>query len=131
MKTKSIVWERPQLIEGIGERGSAKLAAVGVHSLADLLTTNLHMLADAVDFADEAQLRKWRAAASFVLIEGLSPNLAEAFVADGIESMAELARSSLRRLEKAAANAREAGLMREEPDLYRLAALLRGRRSPA
>jgi hypothetical protein len=117
--------ESPSVIEGIGPQHTKALAGAGVETIADLFAARARKVARLLPGLSHAQVGALFCAATLLRVEGVTPDLAEAFVAAGIRSVASLADAGLQTLENAARTARAANRLHEDFSLYRLSELQR------
>lgn len=122
---EEILRESPVVIEGIGERTEEALREAGIGTIGEMLSRGVQRIAQAVPTATERQVRSWSAAGLLLQVEGVDPNVAEALIDAGIDSVDELAEVGLQTLERAMDRAVEAGKLKEAPSLYRLAGMQR------
>jgi hypothetical protein len=115
----------PETIEGIGHVHAAALDSAAIATLGDLLRLPAWRVAVAVSHASPAAAAKWQAAAHLLQVDGVDPDVAEALVEGGVQSVGELAEAGLRTLELALERAVAARRIRSDVSLYRLAALQR------
>ena len=115
----------PALIEGIGQATADKLQACGVESVVDLLYLNPERVHGKDSTLSREGLQSWRDAAWLLLVDDISPDIAECFVAGGIRSLDELAESGLRTVENALKDGQEAGRISDIPSLYKIAEIQR------
>jgi hypothetical protein len=119
--TRSFLEQPTSVIEGIGEQRTAALGNAGIETLADLLAAGPDRIQRAVSGAGARQVSDWLAAALLLRVSGMTPDVAEALVDGGIRSVRRLSEAGLQTLERALAQAVEAGKVDKAPSLYRLA----------
>jgi hypothetical protein len=103
-------------IEGIGPTTAARLKRGGIHTVADLLrmsSVRIHELAGANVSLD--RVRSWCEMASFLQVEVITPQWAEALNDAEIRSVSDLAEEGLPSLRKHFRAAKKAGRIREVP----------------
>src|SRR3954463_11747988 len=91
----------PSVIEGIGPAIETALAAVGIQSIADFLRKGPDYVHRTLPATSLQRAERWCGAALLLQIDGISPDLAEAFSAAGIENPSDLADAGLLTLERA------------------------------
>lgn len=112
------------MIEGIGPAVAQRLAAIDVHTVADLLRAtpaDLHQAAR--DVASLEQADRWRRMAAFLQVEGMSAQWAEALAAAGFDSLEALHGAGRERLRQAFDAALAAGRAPDAPSDAALAEL--------
>jgi hypothetical protein len=82
-------------LSGIGPALASRLNELGVFSSSDLLRVNRRRLADLVEGASVAQVRRWQSVSEFLEVEGVPLPVAEGLYERGIESLDELGSRSL------------------------------------
>lgn len=117
--------QSPAVIEGIGDGFNEALRHAGVLTLAEMLRLTPERVERQVPSASLRQVDAWFAAARLLRVEGIEPDLAEAFVGAGIDNVNSLAGAGLQSLERAVANAVERKTLRGAPSLYKLAEIQR------
>ncbi len=78
-------------IPGLGASDARKMRRYGVNLTDTLLHTDIESLAEATGL-DQDDLRRWRATAELMAIDGIGPKLSARLVDAGIQSIDELAR---------------------------------------
>ncbi len=117
--------QSPEYLEGIGRTSAAALEAKGIRTLIDMLHAGPRAVHHALPRASVKQVRHWFFAAHLLQVPGVTPDLAEMLVDNGIFTFEALAGAALQRLEKAAAAAKKARRLKARPSLYALAAVQR------
>lgn len=109
-------------IEGIGEAFSRRLESIGVKTVLDLFSVSPRRILDAVaDRASAKQVDHWRRSALFLRVEGVDPQVAEAFARGGIKDLNDLAGLPLADLDQILMSAMEAHLIPDRTPVGRLA----------
>lgn len=115
----------PSVIQGIGEVYAAALTNAKVTTLAQMLRLSPEHVQRRVPAASMRQVKSWFAAAWLLRVEGVDPDIAEALVEAGINSVNDLADAGLQTLERAMSTAVERNKLQSAPSLYRLAEVQR------
>jgi hypothetical protein len=97
-------------LSGVGPVLAARLNALGLFTTHDLLRTDRRRLDQVLDGASVAQIRRWQAVAELLEVDGMSLPLAEGLHARGLETLDELAGSSLTRLRSLVGAMRSEGI---------------------
>ncbi|HEY7294728.1 MAG TPA: DUF4332 domain-containing protein [Dehalococcoidia bacterium] len=117
--------ESPATVEGIGPQRAQALAAAKIETIAEMFGAGAPRVAKLIPAASKAQIGGWFCAAALRRVEGVTPDIAEAFVAGGVRSVGQLADAGLQTLEQAVKAAREANRLQQDISLYKLAELQR------
>lgn len=115
----------PDVIEGIGNERKKELSAAGVNTIADMLNKPPRYIKRILKSTSLQQISNWFNAALFMQIDDVTPDISEAFVSGGVESIEELADAGLQTLERIIKREYENGKISEIPSLYRLAGMQR------
>ncbi len=115
--------ESPATIEGIGPQRAQALAASGIETIADMFGAGAPKVATLLSGASAAQVGQWFCAGALRRVEGVTPDIAEAFVEGGVRSVGQLAEAGLSALEAAVKTARDASKLHQDLSLYQLADL--------
>jgi len=121
----TVLRQSPSIIEGIGPVRAQVLAEAGIHTLADLIQrspANVHGLMKNVS---REMVDGWLSAAWLLTVDGVTPNIAEALVRDGVDSVEELGNFGLRTLELAVKRGEKANIISDVPSIYNLSAIQR------
>ena len=115
----------PAVVEGIGPATETALAGAGIHTIADLLRKGPDYVHRALPATSLQRAERWCGAALLLQVDGVSPDLAEAFTAVGIASPSDLADAGLQTLERAVKAAQDSRRLAARPSIYALAELQR------
>ncbi len=113
-------------IQGIGAAHATRLASLAVCGVFDLLrltASQLHAAFTGVASYDQA--RSWRAMASLLQVEAVTPQWAEGLVRGGVDSVAELASKDIAEVQDILTKARDEGLVPDVPKASESAIMIR------
>src|SRR5512147_1204239 len=74
-------------LSGVGPAIAARLNELGLFTSEDLLRSERRRLAELVEGASVAQIRRWQAVSALLEVNGMTVTLAEALHARGIEAL--------------------------------------------
>ncbi|MCK6545930.1 DUF4332 domain-containing protein [Myxococcota bacterium] len=119
----SYLLEAPETIEGIGPAREEVLRRAKITNLAELFRAGAPRVHRLIPGASAEQVGEWFCKGALMRVEGMTDDLADALVTEGIRSVHALADAELGALEAAAKKGRESGRLRAAPDLHALSAL--------
>lgn len=113
-------------VEGIGPATAAALSQAGVWTVLDLLRVRFDAVHDAVrSVASTADVRSWRRMALLLQVAEMTPQWAEALVKSKIDTIDALARKSLDEIAEPMRQAKEAGVIPDQPTAAQIAEMLK------
>ena len=121
----SFLLSSPSVIEGIGPRRAELLERAGIETIADMFAARAPRVGALIAGVSPAQVGSWFCAAMLLRIDGMTKDVAEAFVEGGIRSVPAVADAGLRTLERAVANAHGRNRLADPPSIYKLGELQR------
>src|SRR5687768_1096861 len=101
----SFLISSPEAIEGIGRSRTEALADAGIETIAEMLAAGPSRFHRLFPKLSAPEVGKLFCAGVLLRIDGMTPDLAEAFVAADIRSVPGVAEAGLKTLEKACAAA--------------------------
>ena len=125
MSEQSFLLESPEAIEGIGPERVKKLKDGRIDTIADMFAARAPRVRKLLGNVSPRQVGDWFCAATLMRVEGISPDIAEVLVNEGIRSVSQLGDAGLQTLERAVKAGVDAGKIPSAPSIYKLADLQR------
>ena len=124
--TDTFLRASPRIIQGIGANFEARLHEAGITTIAHLLTYKAAAIQGIVVNASLRLVQEWLTAAQFLQLEGVTPQIAEVLIEDGIDSVNKLAEAELATVETVLMAAYDERHLIQLPSLYEMAAIQQG-----
>src|SRR5215471_4579811 len=125
MSEQNFLLKSPDVIEGIGPERVRKLKDAGIETIADMFAARAPRVLRLLGNIGPPQVGNWFCAAALMRVEGVTPDIAEVLVDQGIRTVSKLADVGLQTLENALKTGVDAGKISAAPSIYKLADIQR------
>jgi hypothetical protein len=120
-----LLMHAPHVIEGIGPARAQALEAGGVKTFADMLSRGPRAVYNMLSGISPKQVSNWYVAIQLMLVDGVTPDVAEALIEGEVYSIERLADMGLQTFERIIARGSDEGKIKDVPSIYGLAAIQR------